>query len=121
MVVLAVWSHQLFTHGENVKKIHYMMTLVLVCKLLSVFFEAIKFHMQKVDVEAHGWNVAYYIFTFLKGVVMFTTILLIGTGWSLFKPFLTDKDKRIVAVVVPLQILTNIAMIYVEEHVRGSQ
>ena len=52
---------------------------------------------------------------------MFTTIMLIGTGWSLFKPFLTEKDKRIVAVVIPLQVMTNVAMIYVEEHVRGSQ
>jgi len=121
VVLLIAWIHQLVTHSENVKKIHYMMVLVVTMKLLSVFFEAIKFHMMKMDGEAHGWNVVYYVFTFLKGVVMFTTILLIGTGWSLFKPFLTEKDKRIVAVVVPLQILTNIAMIYVEEHVRGSQ
>lgn len=120
-ILFSVWVYQLLTHRENVKKIHYMMTLVVICKFLSIFFEAIKFHMMKVDGDAHGWNIAYYIFTFFKGITMFTTILLIGTGWSLFKPFLTEKDKRIVAVVIPLQILTNIAMIYVEEHVRGSQ
>lgn len=119
--VLSVWIYQLFSFRNNMKGIHYMMTLVVCCKFLSVFFEAIKFHMMKVDGDAHGWNIVYYVFTFLKGVVQFTTILLIGTGWSLFKPFLTEKDKRIVAVVVPLQILTNIALIYVEEHVRGSQ
>lgn len=123
ILVLGVWCHQLWTHREspNVKKIHYLMAVLIVFKFLSVFFESIKFHMLKVDGDAHGWNIVYYIFTFLKGVVMFTTILLIGTGWSIFKPFLTEKDKRIVAVVVPLQVLTNVAMIYVEEHVRGSQ
>jgi len=121
VVVISVWAYQLFTNKENWKPIHGMMTLVLVCKFLSVFFEAIKFHWMKVDGDAHGWNVVYYVFTALKGVTMFTTIMLIGTGWSLFKPFLTEKDKKIVAVVIPLQIMTNLAMIYVEEHVRGSQ
>jgi len=119
--LLCAWAYQLTSHRQNVRGIHYMMALVVLCKFLSDFFDAVKFHMMKVDGTAHGWNWAYYIFTFLKGIVMFTTILLIGTGWSLFKPFLTEKDKRIVAVVIPLQILTNIAMIYVEEHVRGSQ
>jgi len=121
VILTVVWIYQLNAYRDNVKGIHYMMTLVLVCKFLSVFFEAIKFHWMKVDGEAHGWNVVYYIFTALKGITMFTTIMLIGTGWSLFKPFLTEKDKRIVAVVIPLQILTNVAMVYVEEHVRGSQ
>ena len=121
VVLIVTWLYHMAAYRENLKPIHGMMTLVIVCKFLSVFFEAIKFHMMKVDGDAHGWNIVYYVFTFLKGVTMFTTIMLIGTGWSLFKPFLTEKDKRIVAVVIPLQVMTNVAMIYVEEHVRGSQ
>merc|ERR1711981_931124 len=68
MIVLAVWIYQLVAHRDNVKKIHYMMALVVTFKLLSVFFEAIKFHIMKMDGTAHGWQIVYYIFTFLKGI-----------------------------------------------------
>merc|ERR1712010_61427 len=97
-----------------------MMTALVCLKFLSVFFESVKFHVMKSDGTAHGWTAVYYVFTFMKGVLMFTVILLIGTGWSLFKPFLTEKDKKIVAIVIPLQIITNIAYVYVDENMRGS-
>lgn len=31
-------------------------------------------------------------------------ILLIGTGWSLVKPFLNAREKQVVAVVLVLQV-----------------
>lgn len=115
-----LWIKTLLGNPEFVKAIHHLMTALVCLKFLSVFFEAIKFHVMDSDGTAHGWKIVYYVFTFMKGIVMFTVILLIGTGWSLFKPFLTDKDKKIVAVVIPLQICTNIAYIYVDENMRGS-
>jgi hypothetical protein len=32
-----------------------------------------------------GWQIVYYIFTFLKGIMFFSVIMLVGTGWSLLK------------------------------------
>lgn len=46
----------------------------------------------------------YYIFAFIKGVMRFVVILLIGTGWSLLKPYLNDREKKIVLVVLALQV-----------------
>jgi hypothetical protein len=63
----------------------------------------------------------YYVFAFLKGVMLFTVILLIGSGWSLMKSYLNDKEKRIIWVVLILQVLDNIAMIVLEETAPGSQ
>jgi hypothetical protein len=57
----------------------------------------------------------------LKGIMLFVLIAAIGTGWTFVKPFLSDKDKRIFLVVIPLQILDNIAMIIIEEKAPGSQ
>ena len=34
----------------------------------------------------------------------FVVVLLIGSGWSLLKPYLNDKEKRIVLVVLALQV-----------------
>lgn len=52
---------------------------------------------------------------------MFIVIALIGTGWAFIKPFLAEKDKNIFLVVIPLQILANIAIIVLEETAPGSQ
>ncbi len=53
--------------------------------------------------------------------MLFVLIALIGTGWSFVKPFLNDKDKKIFLIVIPLQILDNIALIIIEETAPGSQ
>lgn len=53
--------------------------------------------------------------------MLFVLIALLGTGWTFIKPFLSDKDKKIFLVVIPLQILDNIALIIIEETAPGSQ
>ncbi|ONK70870.1 uncharacterized protein A4U43_C04F2370 [Asparagus officinalis] len=44
-------------------------------------------HVQSTGMP-HGWDVAFYVFEFFKGVLFFTVIALIETGWSLLKPYL---------------------------------
>lgn len=51
---------------------------------------------------------------------MFAVIILIGTGWTYLKPFLTDRDKQLILVIVAIQILVNIAWIYVDATSPGS-
>ncbi len=36
--------------------------------------------------------------------MLFTTITLLGTGWSMLKPFLSDREKKIFLTVLPLQV-----------------
>jgi hypothetical protein len=40
----------------------------------------------------------------LKGALLFITIALIGTGWAFIKHILSDKDKKIFVIVIPLQV-----------------
>lgn len=52
-------------------------------------------------------NVLYlyvYMFIRLKGSVLFITIVLIGTGMTFVKHVLSDKDKNIFMIVIPLQV-----------------
>jgi hypothetical protein len=51
---------------------------------------------------------------------MFAIILAIGSGWAFLKPFLSDREKRIFAIIIPLQILDNIALIVIEENMEGA-
>lgn len=61
------------------------MTVLVVFKMLSLFFEGITWFNVRSHGTAVGWNVLYYIFAFLKGIMLFVVVLLVGTGWSLLK------------------------------------
>lgn len=43
------------------------------------------YHLIRATGHAEGWSVAFYFFTFIRGVLFFTVIVLIGTGWSYLK------------------------------------
>lgn len=40
----------------------------------------------------------------LKGALLFITLALIGTGWAFVKYILSDKEKKIFMIVLPLQV-----------------
>ena len=42
----------------------------------------------------------------LSGVMLFTVILLIGSGWSLMKAHLNDKERKIILIVLSMQVLS---------------
>jgi len=67
---------------------------------------------------AHGWDIAFYGFSFLKGVMFFCTmIVLIGMGWSILKPFLQEKEKKVLMIVIPLRVFANFAAVVIDETV----
>ena len=97
------------------------MTCLIVLKMLSLVFRTIDYHVTMREGQAQGWAAVYYAFAAAKGGLMFVLIALIGTGWKFVKPFLAKNDKRIFLVVIPLQVLDNIALLVIEETAPGSQ
>jgi hypothetical protein len=53
-------------------------------------------------------------------MMMFSVIVLIGTGWSYLKPFLTDRDKTMMLVMLVVQFMFNIAALVLEETSPGA-
>lgn len=104
----------------DVHKIHHLMSLLVVIKFLSLLFESVMYHFIAKTGHSTGWNIVYYILACMRGLLLVAVIALIGAGWSLLKPFLNDKEKRVFAVVLPLQVLTNIAIIVTDEMDPGS-
>ena len=48
----------------------------------------------------------FYIYLFrFKGALLFSTIVLIGTGYFFIKHVLSSKEKKIFLIVVPLQVI----------------
>ena len=71
--------------------------------------------------SGEAWSVFYYMFSFLKGTLLFVVILLIGSGWSFLKPFLSLKEKKVIFIVLILQILDNIAIVVVSASDEGTR
>ncbi|KAI3995798.1 hypothetical protein MKX01_007277 [Papaver californicum] len=53
--------------------------------------------------------------SFIRVILLFTVIVLIGTGWSFLKPFLQEKEKKVLMIVIPLQVLANLASVVIGE------
>ncbi|KAM6047266.1 protein GPR107 isoform 1-T1 [Theristicus caerulescens] len=116
-----VWIHILRKRRNDVFKIHWLMAALPFTKSLSLVFHAIDYHyisFQGFPIE--GWAVVYYITHLLKGALLFITIALIGTGWAFIKHILSDKDKKIFMIVIPLQVLANVAYIIIESTEEGT-
>ncbi|CAI9759320.1 unnamed protein product [Fraxinus pennsylvanica] len=111
----AVWIYVLYKKRLTVFKIHFFMLAVVILKALNLLCEAEDKSYIKRTGSAHGWDVLFYIFSFLKGITLFTLIVLIGTGWSILKPYLQDKEKKVLMIVIPLQVVANIAQVVIDE------
>uniref|UniRef100_A0A8C9FZS9 G protein-coupled receptor 107 n=1 Tax=Pavo cristatus TaxID=9049 RepID=A0A8C9FZS9_PAVCR len=106
---------------NDVFKIHWLMAALPFTKSLSLVFHAIDYHyISSQGFPIEGWAVVYYITHLFKGALLFITIALIGTGWAFIKHILSDKDKKIFMIVIPLQVLANVAYIIIESTEEGT-
>lgn len=110
-----VWIYVLYKKRLTAFRIHFFMLLVVILKALNLLCEAEDKSYIKRTGYAHGWDVVFYIFSFLKGIMLFTLIVLIGTGWSFLKPYLHDREKKVLMILIPLQVLANIAQVVIDE------
>lgn len=110
-----LWGYLVWSAKQNAHKIHWIMLVLVILKTLTVLMQGGMYHAIGVSGHPEGWNVAYYIFTSMRGLLFFTVVILISTGWSYMKPFLADKEKNILMVVVPLQVFANVAIIVTDE------
>ena len=40
----------------------------------------------------------------MRGALLFITVILIGSGWAFIKHVLSDKEKKLFLIVIPLQV-----------------
>lgn len=114
-LLAAVWAYLCWVGKDYVHSIHYLMLVLVVFRALTYLAEAGMYHDLRVNGDPLGWNIAFYVFTFFRGIMFFTVVVLIGTGWSYIRPFIGDKEKKILVIVIPLQVFANIAIVILDE------
>jgi len=116
-----VWLQILRSKRHEAFKIHYLMAALVFVKSLALLFHGINYHFISTEgSQIETWAILYYITHLLKGALLFITIVLIGTGWAFVKPILSEKDKNLFVIVIPLQVLANIAEIITEASEEGA-
>jgi G protein-coupled receptor 107 len=48
-------------------------------------------------------------------------VVLVGTGWAYMKPLLAPREKKILMVVIPLQVLAEVAIVIMDENTPASR
>ncbi|XP_013788341.1 protein GPR107-like isoform X1 [Limulus polyphemus] len=114
------WIYVIRKKKDEAFKIHYLMGLLVFLKSFSLLFHGINFYfIAREGFHIEAWAVLFYITHLLKGALLFITLVLIGTGWAFIKHILSDKEKKIFIIVIPLQFLANVAEIIMEESEEG--
>ena len=116
VVAGVMWASVVVVTRKNAHRIHVFMILLVFFKALTLLSQFGMFHLIRTTGHPDGWNIAFYIFTFMRGVLFFTVVILIGTGWSYMKPLLGDNEKRILLFVIPLQVFAEVAIVILDEN-----
>ncbi|XP_054982738.1 protein GPR108 isoform X2 [Sorex araneus] len=115
------WVTVLCRNSYNVFKIHWLMAALAFTKSISLLFHSINYYF--INSQGHpieGLAVMHYITHLLKGALLFITIALIGSGWAFVKYVLSDKEKKLFGIVIPLQVLANVAYIIIDSREEGA-
>ncbi|XP_028410942.1 protein GPR107-like isoform X2 [Dendronephthya gigantea] len=114
-ILSCIWFYILRQYWSETFKVHYLMFLLVLLKSLDVLLNAVNYYYIGRDgTKAESWAVLHYIAHLFKGGLLFTTIILLGTGYFFIKHVLSGRDKKIFLIVIPLQIFDNIALIIME-------
>jgi len=109
------------TEYGTVHKIHYLMAVLLALKCATLLTESVRYHAISANGVTGFMSLLYYVFSAVRGVMLFTVILLIGSGWSIMRSFLHSREKKVVFVVLVAQVINGVAMVVLEETAPGSQ
>jgi len=114
-LALLVWGAVLWVYRDNVQPIQCFMAMTCLVKIVFTVLQAMRYTRFQVTGRSSGWSTATHVFMFLKGLLFFSVILLLGSGWSYLKPFLSSRDKKILFLILLLQVVVNTAVVMVEE------
>ncbi|KAK9072757.1 hypothetical protein SSX86_009192 [Deinandra increscens subsp. villosa] len=112
---LAIWIRVCFKNQQSVHRIHLLMGVLLTMQAVSMFCDGKDRHDVKVTGTPQGWDVMFYVFRFIKNLLFFTVIVLIGSGWSYLKQLLQKKEKMFLMIMIPIQVSGNVASIVIDE------
>ncbi|CAN7004499.1 unnamed protein product [Brassica rapa subsp. trilocularis] len=111
LTLFGLWVYLCYNTKQ---RIHFLIAALLLIKAISLVCAAEVKHYRAVRTP-RGWNIPFYVFQFVGNVLLFMVIVLVGTGWSILKPKLQEKDKKLMMMVIPFEVISTIASVVIGE------
>ncbi|CAO3596820.1 unnamed protein product [Absidia cylindrospora] len=110
LVAALYWISLLVVRKDTkVFRAHWLMFVLMVIIVINKALQSAKYHFMKIGMLSEGWSIGFYVFASIKGLLSILIIILLASGWMFIKPFLSSRDKSVISIVMPLQILANVA------------
>ncbi|QCD93742.1 protein GPR107-like [Vigna unguiculata] len=112
---LAFWLYLCHVTKHYLHRIHLFIALLLLMKALSLLFSAVDMYVVQVSGISRGWDVLFFIFHTIRVVLFFIVVVLVGTRWTFLHPFARGRGKKVIFVVIPLQVMASVALAVVHK------
>jgi hypothetical protein len=114
--LFALLIRMMYSPQRTVNMLHWLMVALLFFKIISTLCESFMYFTMAHTGEPRGWNIAFYVFHTMRALFLFLIILMIGSGWQLVKAFISDRDRLMFLIVIPLQVAANIGLNICDEN-----
>lgn len=78
-VAAALWGLILWRQRKQAHRLHFLMMVLVAFKALTLLSQAGMYHLIRTTGHPEGWNFAFYVFNFLRGILFFTVRPLLRT------------------------------------------
>lgn len=121
LCLLGFWISVCLKNRRCFHRVHLIMGGLLVTTFFHLVMCALADqHYLEVSCTPHGWDLLLYIFQFIRIVLFYCVIMLIGSGWCFWKPCLQGRDKLVFMTVTLIQVTINVILILIGETVSYS-
>lgn len=110
------WLRRQFISWKNVNYLHWLILALVFFKTIAILCQSFMYMTLSKTGIAKGWDIAFYVFHAVRALLLFVLILMIGSGWNMFKAFLSYRDRLLLLIVVPLQVIANVGITVCEEY-----
>ncbi|GER51558.1 lung seven transmembrane receptor family protein [Striga asiatica] len=110
-VFVLAWSHACVVYKRFLNRIHILMAFLLFSRFLELVCYANSLYSIRQTGSARFWNFLWLGFYFSRSVLFALVVVLIGSGWSIYRPVLQDFHKHVVSTAVSLQISSSVCFV----------
>ncbi|KAL8532747.1 hypothetical protein ACS0TY_009089 [Phlomoides rotata] len=114
LALLLAWLHGCTKNKRFVHKIHALMGLLLFLRFVELLCDAYVHRSIRLTGSPHGWNMVWLSVYLARTMLFVVVIMLIRSGWSLFRQGLQKIEKYAITTTVLLQVIAGVCFVLIQ-------
>ncbi|KAL4582139.1 hypothetical protein LXL04_006680 [Taraxacum kok-saghyz] len=113
LFLLGCWIYSSLKINTQFRRIHFLMAGLIVIKAITLICAGVEKHYERITESDYVSDQLNNVRHIIISVRLLLVIQLIETGWAHVKPILQVFDKIVLMILIPLQILSNVALVQI--------